>query len=364
MIGPTLGFYFAKRFFSAVVLIFVSCVALIMLVDFLEMTRRTADRDTVTTAMVAMLTLYRTPAFTEQLLPFAVLFGGIAAFVTLSRKLELVVARAVGLSAWQFIFPAVLVAFLIGAFSTGVFNPVSADFKERANRIEGDIFNSSSGGVLPSGRGAFWIRQQSLDGQAIIQAATTQHGGRQLIGVTVFEFDKRDRIVQRIEAKSATLHRGYWELQDARVLIPGFDQQSFETFLVATNLDPDQIQEALTSPDTVSFWQLPDAIAAAEQAGFGAQRYRLHFQSLLARPFLLIAMVLIAAVVGLRVFRFGGVGQTILGGVAAGFLLYLGTKLAEDLGEAGVIHPVAAAWFPAVAGIVLGVLVLLHREDG
>ncbi|TCT05090.1 LPS export ABC transporter permease LptG [Aquabacter spiritensis] len=365
MIGRLLGFYFARRFLSAVLMIFFSCVALIMLVDFLEMARRTADRDAVTTGMVALLTLYRAPAFTEQLLPFAVLFGAIASFVTLSRRLELVVARAVGLSAWQFTFPAIAVAFLIGVFSTSVFNPVSAEFKERANRMESDIFNASpAGGLLGPGQGSFWVRQQSVDGQAIIEAAGTQQGGRELYNVTVFEFDRRGNVVQRVEAKTATLERGYWALNDVRVLIPGFDQQAFAKFLIATNLDPNQIQESALSAETVSFWQLPEAIRSAEQAGFGAARYRLQLQSLLARPFLLVAMVLIAAVVGLRVFRFGGVGQTILGGVVAGFLLYLGTKLAEDLGEAGVVHPIAAAWFPAVAGIFLGVLVLLHREDG
>jgi len=366
MIGPTLGFYFARRFLSAVAMIFFSCVALIMLVDFLEMARRTADRDAVSTSLVAMLTLYRAPAFTEQLLPFAVLFGAIATFVTLSRKLELVVARAVGLSVWQFTFPPILVAFLIGVFATTVFNPISADFKERANRIETEIFNSTSSptGLFSQGKGAFWIRQQSIDGQAVIQANGTQQGGRELLGVTVFEFDKADQLVERVEARTAILNHGYWELKDARVLIPGFEQQMFAVFVIPTNLDPNQMQESLIARDTVSFWQLPGAIANAEQAGFGSSRYRLQLQSLLARPFLLVAMVFIAAVVGLRVFRFGGVGQTILGGVIAGFLLYLGTKLAEDLGEAGVVHPIAAAWFPAVAGIFLGVLVLLHREDG
>lgn len=365
MIGRILGTYFARRFFSAVAMIFLSCVSLIMLVDFLEMSRRTADRDAVTTTVVALLTLYRAPAFTEQLLPFAVLFGGIFSFVMLSRRLELVVARAVGLSAWQFTSPAVIVAFLIGVFATCVFNPVSADFKERANRMESDIFNSApSGSLLGSTKGAFWIRQQSVDGQAIIKAQATQQGGRELLNVTVFEFDKADRLEERVEAKSAILEHGYWVLSDVRVIIPGFEQQQFASFLIATNLDPAQIQESLLSAETVSFWQLPEAIKNAEQAGFGAARYRLQLQSLLARPFLLVAMVLIAAAVGLRIFRFGGVGQTILGGVLAGFLLYLGTKLAEDLGEAGVVHPIAAAWFPAVAGIFLGVLVLLHREDG
>ncbi|MCG5236676.1 LPS export ABC transporter permease LptG [Xanthobacter oligotrophicus] len=364
MIGRILGFYFARRFASAVVLIFLSCVTLIVLVDFLEMARRTADREQVTVGLLALVTLYRAPSFTEQLMPFAVLFGAISTFVLLSRRLELVVARAVGLSVWQFITPPVLVAFLIGIFSTTVFNPVSADFKERANQIEGEIFGSSSSGLLPQGKKEFWVRQQSVDGQSIIQAQATRQGGRALSGVVVFEFDKADRLVERVEARSATLGDGAWILTDAKVLVPGLDHQRYDTYVIATNLDPKQIQESLIAPETVSFWQLPAAIRSAEQSGFGAERYRLQLQSLLARPFLLVAMVLIAAVVGLRVFRFGGVGQTILGGVLAGFLLYVGTKLAEDLGEAGFVHPVAAAWFPAVTGILLGVLILLHREDG
>lgn len=362
MIGATLGTYFARRFASSVATIFLSCVSLIMLVDFLEMARRVGDKDQVTTSMVAMLTIYRAPAFTEQLLPFAVLFGAIGTFVTLSRRLELVVARAVGLSVWQFTMPPLAVAFLIGIFATCVFNPVSAEFKERANRMEGEIFNTSSG-LFAAGKD-FWVRQQSVDGQAIIQAASSQKGGRELSGVTVFEFDNEDRLIERVEARTAVLGQGAWILSDVKVLVPGLDVQTHATYLIATNLDPKQVQETLTSPETVSFWQLPDAIRSAEQSGFGAARYRLQLQSLLARPFLLLAMVFIAAVVGLRVFRFGGVGQTILGGVVAGFLLYVGTKLAEDLGEAGVVHPVAAAWFPAIAGILLGVLILLHREDG
>ncbi|MGR7995049.1 MULTISPECIES: LPS export ABC transporter permease LptG [unclassified Xanthobacter] len=363
MIGRTLGLYFARRFAAAVGLIFFACVGLIMLVDFLEMARRTADRENVSAAMVALVTLYRAPAFTEQLLPFAVLFGGIATFVLLSRRLELVVARAVGLSVWQFIAPPVLVAFLIGVFATTVFNPLSADFKERANQLESEIFGGS-GTLLGPSKDDFWVRQQSVDGQAIIQAAASSQGGRQLSTVVVYEFDRHDRLMERVEARSATLGEGAWILRDARVLIPGQDLQHFDTYEIATNLDPSQVQDSLIAPETVPFWQLPSAIRSAEQAGFGATRYRLQLQSLLARPLLLVAMVLIAAVVGLRVFRFGGVGQTILGGVAAGFLLYVGTKLAEDLGDAGIVHPVAAAWFPAVAGIVMGAVILLYREDG
>ena len=52
------------------------------------------------------------------------------------------------------------------------------------------------------------------------------------------------------------------------------------------------------------------------------------------------------------------------GGVAAGFVLYVATKLASDLGGAGLLSAPVAAWLPAILGTMLGVLVLLHLEDG
>ena len=46
----------------------------------------------------------------------------------------------------------------------------------------------------------------------------------------------------------------------------------------------------------------------------------------------LVAMVLIAASFSLRFFRFGGIAKMVSGGVAAGFVLYVATKLVGDLG--------------------------------
>jgi len=101
-----------------------------------------------------------------------------------------------------------------------------------------------------------------------------------------------------------------------------------------------------------------------EQAGLDANRYRLRHQTLLARPLMLLAMLLIAASFSLRFFRFGGVARTVAGGVIAGFVLYVATKLVGDLGGAGLLSAPVAAWTPAFLGTLLGALVLLNQEDG
>jgi len=50
----------------------------------------------------------------------------------------------------------------------------------------------------------------------------------------------------------------------------------------------------------VSFWQLPSYIRSSESSGFATAGYRLQYHKLIAQPFLLAAMVMLAASVSLR----------------------------------------------------------------
>jgi lipopolysaccharide export system permease protein len=360
LIGLTLGRYLAARFVRTITGVFVTVFVLIYTLDFVELVRRTGDVADLSTGLLAELALFRTPAVAEQMLPFAVLFGSMAALLNLSRKLELVVMRAAGVSVWQFLAPPLLVAVGFGVFAATVYNPVSAKLKERAIQVE----TSKLGRTKGTGEKELWIRQRSLDGQAIIRADRSMAAGTQLSRVTVFEFAKDGSFIDRVEAREATLREGYWELAEARITGVGVEPQTFSSYLLSTNLTPDQVRNSFSSAETIPFWELPDLAARTEAAGLDATRYRLQFQSLLARPLLFVAMVFIAASVSLRFFRFGGVAKMVLGGVAAGFVLYVVTQLVEDLGAAGLLSASVAAWSPAVVGSLLGTLALLYQEDG
>ena len=146
--------------------------------------------------------------------------------------------------------------------------------------------------------------------------------------------------------------------------VPTHPRTRTATYRLSTNLTLGQVRESLATPDTVSFWSLPQYIKLAEESGLGAAGYKLQYQLLIARPFLLAAMVLLAASVSLRFFRFGGVTKMVLSGVIAGFLLYVLSKVTEDISKAELMHPVAAAWLPVFAGGLTGILALLFLEDG
>jgi len=362
-IGGTLSRYIGLRFLNAVLLVFVGIFALVALLDYIEMMRRASDIPNVSAILVAKTSFYRVPQVTERIMPFCVLIGAMSCYLNLSRRLELVVARAAGMSAWQFIAPSLIVAFALGIFATAVYNPVSAILQEQSKRYEAELFGKNQSGLGGDG-GTFWVSQRSTDGQAIISAKSSRDQGVSLNGVSVFTFDAAGHFKQRIEARGAVLQPGVWQLRDARVYEVGVLPADHAIYPLKTSLSPEQVRESFATPETVPFWELPAYINIADHAGLGAAGYRLQFQKLLARPFLMAAMVFLAAAVSLRFFRFGGVQKMVLSGMASGFLLYVLSKVTEDLSKAELMHPVAAAWLPVLVGGLTGFIALLYQEDG
>lgn len=363
IVAGTLSRYFGLRFLGAVAMVFLGLFVLVALLDYIELMRRAGDIPHVSALLVAKTSFYRVPQVIERILPFCVLIAAMASYLNLSRRHELVIARAAGMSAWQFISPALIVAFLIGVFATTVYNPAAALLGEQSKRFEAELFGRTLTGFGGAG-GTFWASQRNEEGLALINAKASRDQGVALTGVTVFTFDNNNRFRQRIEARAAQLVPGAWQIMDARVYQLGVLPVDQQLYVLKTSLTPEQVRESFATPETVPFWELPTYIQIAEHADLTAAGYRLQFQKLLARPFLLTAMVFLAAAVSLRFFRFGGIQKMVLGGVAAGFLLYVLAKVTEDLSKAELMHPVTAAWLPVLAGGLTGFIALLYQEDG
>ena len=359
----TLARYFGLRFLGSVIAVFVGIFALTMLIDYVEMTRRASGIANISAITVAKASIYRVPQITETLMPFCVLVGAMYSYLNFSRRLELVVARAAGMSAWQFMAPAIIVAFLLGILATTIYNPISATLQERSKRFEDELFGKTQG-VSGANGSTFWVGQRTAEGQAIINAKSSREQGFVLSGVSVFLFDTAGQFKERLEAKTAVLETAAWQLHDVRVYPLGGAPREEAVYSLKTNLSREQVRESFATPETVPFWQLPQYIGIAEQAGLLAAGYRLQFQKLLAKPFLLAAMVFLAGAVSLRSFRFGGIMRMVLSGVTAGFLLYVSARVLDDMSKAELLSPVAAAWLPVFVGSLIGIVALLYQEDG
>lgn len=365
MIAPrTLFRYVGRQFLQWFCIIGASMTAVIFLIDLLELLRRASNKDEATFAVVLRMELLRLPHLVQEAAPFLVLFAALIAFVRLTRSQELVIARAAGMSVWQFLLPALVAGVLIGVFKIAVFNPAAALMLSAAERMEGRYLTGQTSLLAVSGSG-IWLRQVDPGGQqSVIHAPRVDPDTMTLDQATVFTFEGDDHFVGRIDAERAHLADGEWRFDRAWMTGPDKPGEFVEHHTMATDLTPTTIQESFASPETVSFWQLPNFIRVTEATGFSAQPHILRFHALLAEPFLMVAMILIGAVFSLRQTRRGGTMIMITAGALTGIAMFFFTSVVHALGLGSSIPILFAAWMPAGFGLLIGLTLILHQEDG
>jgi lipopolysaccharide export system permease protein len=365
----TLSMYFGRQFAAAVGMMVLALSALVALFDFLELLRESISAPAATFGIVAEMEFLRVPWIMMQILPFAVLLGGIFAFWRLTRSSELVVARASGVSVWQFLAAPVLLATVLGAAGTGGLSPIAAVMFGRAETLY-NAYLAVGGGPLSLQGGELWVRQSdgglAPDGVAVLHAKDVRLTGNVLRAdkVSVLRLGGQTQLLQRLEARHATLVGGAWDLRDVSVLLPGSDPSYRSKMLFSTDLTVHRVQESFASPNALSFWALPGFIRLLKHSGFSAIQHQLAFQALLALPLLCATMALVAAGFSMRPSRRGGATQMLVSGVACGFTLFMISNIADQFGTSGAIPVILAAWTPAVAGMMLALALLLHLEDG
>jgi lipopolysaccharide export system permease protein len=362
-LSPTLSVYLGRQFLLGIATVFAVMLCLILLFDLVELMRRAANRPAATAGIVLTMALLKLPTLSLKVLPFAALLGGMLTFSRLTRTHELVVTRAAGVSVWQFLMPALVIAIVVGGFAISAFNPLASALGARYEQLDSKYLKLRPS-LLAVQSSGLWLRQADDEGQSVVHATRVSQNGKELSDVTIFLYDGDDKFSGRIDADAARLRPGHWELDNALLTAPEQPAERRDRYVLPTSLTINQIQESFAAPESLSFWALPRFIDTLERAGFSAVRHRMHWHSLLAVPLLLCAMVLIAATFSLRLTRRGGTGMLIVGGLFAGFLLYVLSDVVYALGLAGNIPVVLAAWSPVGVSALLGLAMLFHLEDG
>lgn len=359
----TLSLYFGRQFLVWFAVVLTALAAIGLTLDSAELVRRGVGREGVSAMLVLEMAVLRLPYLMQQFLPFAALFGGVLSFLRLTRSNQLVVARGAGVSVWQFMAPALILATLIGVFGATVFDSFSSAAVKRFEQLEG-LHLHGQASLLAISENGLWLRESGEQGQSVIHAERVTAQGRKLIHATIFRYEGADRFIGRIDAEEALLNEGNWELTDAILTWPERPRERHDSYELPTSLTLAQVQDSFAPPETLSFWELPRFIQSLQAAGFSALNHRIHWHRLLSSPLLLFAMVLIAAAFSLRLIRWRGAGGLVVASVLAGLTVYVVSDVALALGLSGGIPVAMAAWTPAGVCILLGTAALFHLEDG
>lgn len=353
--------YISRQYFLAFLAFLMIMLSIIFMFDLIELIRRGSSRD-LPFSLILQMALLKAPEVGQKLFPFAVLFSAIFTFWRLTKSNELIVARAAGFSAWQFLMPVIGVALLIGVVKTAVINPASSILIAKFERMENKYINTNRSLVDLTENG-LWLKQVINDSRYIvIHSEKFDPRSFKMEQIVMMELENNN-LLQRYDISSATLQNGTLYFSNAVLNDFNNPPQNIDQFTLATTITKDQIQDSFASPDTISFWKLPAFIESMDALGFPSTKLRIYMQSLLSDPLLYIAMVLLAATVSLRPPRRGGVMIMITSGVMIGFIVFIIDNFLQAYGLSEQIPPFVASWSAPVITFVFGLAVLMYQEE-
>jgi lipopolysaccharide export system permease protein len=362
-----LSLYIARRFLWMVARVFAAFMGLLLLIETIEQLRRFSDQG-ISLGQGFHLAALAMPETLYTILPLIVILSAIALFMGLARSSELVVIRAAGRSGLRFLVTPVIVACAIGVLAVAVMNPLVAATTKEYDLLWAKLKRGSDSVLSVSGEG-LWLRQGGTDGQTVIHAGRANSDGTELYAVTFQTFGADGLALARIEAETARLEPGAWVLSgakrwDLRQANPETVVDLSDALRLSSDLTRERIRDSFGTPGAIPVWGLPSYIAGLERAGFSARSYRVWLQMELALPFLLAAMVLVAAGFTMRHARFGKTGTMVILALGGGFAIFFLRNFAQVLGDNGQIPIAMAAWTPPLAAALFATGLLLHLEDG
>ena len=351
-------------------------VGIIMMFDIIELLRRTADRPDVGFGFVVKMALVKMPRSFELVFPFVMMIAAMVTFWKVSRSNEFVIMRAAGVSIWGFLTPILAMVFLVGMINITLINPISSYMYEVYETMNYRFKTKNPDAVLFSNKG-LWIREAGENGNVLVLEAKSVRQEDDLLllrKVSLLELSSNSMLLRRFEAYAAELHSDEGkmkdeldsraiEMKDVKIFEPGKPTRQLNDFKYKTSLTIDRIKENFIDPEAISFWDLPDTIEFYEKSGFSVVRHKMRYLSLWASPFLLMAMVLIAAVFSLRGNnRRGGVMYMIVGGISTGFVVYFMSQIIYTFGVNNYIPILLAVWAPTMIIAMVASSLLLHLE--
>ncbi|MFD2207815.1 LPS export ABC transporter permease LptG [Kiloniella antarctica] len=360
-ISWTLFRYFSKNYLISFLSFFFVLMGVVFLISLVEVSDDLEDK-AVPFLQVVKVVLFRMPQLSEEIMPFMVLFAAMATFWKLTRANELVIIRSTGVSIWGIIFPFAFCSLLLGVLSFSIINPISSALFAKNKEIS-RTYKKKDQAIFKVSETGLWLRQPDPTGLTVIHAGSVNKD-LSLNDVIIFNLTENSEFLSRYDSKTAHLTNGNWVLKGSWHSYPGKKPTYFEELLIPTELTMEKVQDSFASPKSISFWELPYFINLLENAGFSAVKLKLQFHKLLSKPFLFLAMVLLAATFSMQQHRRGRVGLMILSGILTGFLLYFLSNFVFALGQSTKVPVALAAWSPAGVSLLLGVTMLLHLEDG
>jgi lipopolysaccharide export system permease protein len=358
----TLALYLTRHYLLWLGVFLVGLAGIVFIFEVAELLRRAADVPTATPAIVLLMALYKLPETIARILPFVILFAAMFTLWRMTRSQELIIMRASGVSVWQFLSPILIATLVLGFLNIMLLNMLAARMIGRYWEMEATYLYRNA--TLELTGAGLWLRQNADDYEFLLHADTVTLEPLTLSPLMAIVYDPQKRYLGRIDADRAVLRDKAWIIPDAWYSPDRQPTRRLAEYRIPTDLTLQKIQESMTAPNAVSFWQLPEFIKSLQAIGLPVIRHEMVWHGLLAEPWLLAAMTIFAAACSLRLTRRGGTLALALAGVGLGSVAFALNSVLQALGANQTLPIMLSVWAAPLICLASGIAALLYLEDG
>lgn len=334
-------------------------LALLALYSFFDIINEIGDigKGSYTGLKMMQYVILQVPAHAYELMPLAVLIGGLLALSQLASSSELTVIRTSGTSAKNII--AILLQFgLLFAGLTALLGEFAAP---SASQYAENMKVSSTDGAVSAGPQGLWIKE----GNHIINVAEMLPD-RTLRGIKAYTHDTGFRLTESIAAESAaiaadgtwTLHRiRKSRLTENRIETGNAEQEQWQI-----KLQSNLLNVLLVDPGQMSLTSLTAYINHLKANNQEVQVYRIEWWRKLMYPIAAAVMALVAYAFTPQSTRNGNMGLKLFGGICLGLAFHFAGRLFGFTSELYGIPPFLAAATPTAIFAIWAVY-LIHKQE-
>ena len=296
------------------------------------------------------------PSHLYELLPITVLIGTIFVMARFAQSSEFTILRTSGLGPWRALktLLAAGAGFAVLTFAVGDYLTPWSDRAAQLlkARYEGDITVGQTGA---------WLKEKQQYSQFAANVAAIAPDGR-MLGLRIFEFDNKGRVVSMTRAESASFSGGEaWSLNkverteftidsakaggakaEARV-----ERVKMEEFRWPNGISAEMVSTAVLKPERMGTIDLFQYVRHLDANGQAAQRYEIEFWKKVY-PLSCLVMVVLALPFAYLHFRNEGISGYVFGGVMAGISFFFLNNVSGYMGELQQWAPWLTAALPGM----------------
>jgi len=351
-----LDIYITKEFLKYLGFALAIFIVLYLVVNIFDSIDRFFENK-VSTLVIIKYYIYMIPFIIKWIMPIAVILAVLFAIGGFSRHNEIVAMNACGVSFKRIILLSLLMSLVLSTFAGLWSELIVPPSNERMMKIKRVYLQRLPEEVSAQRTD---ITYQGKDERLFF--IKLYDGVRGMMrDVMIFEFNSEGRPERRIDAKKMVWDGDGWILYDGyvRQFESGREKRAvyFDKMSIYIPEKPDDFLIKEKDPEEMSYLELKAFIEKRERSGMNVNRDLVELYLKIAVPFANFICFIIAAPLGLGRHRGGfaiGFGFAIL----LGFMLWGFLAIGRAYGEAGMLSPFIAAWFPNILFGVLGVFLI------